>query len=91
MVPPSFRIVRIRVRVRTRPALALTRRQAKRQWLSEHGLLRPTHGTLLNPPPTVGISDRADEGEEERIRSRGSCLASAALRIRPSADDPLTS
>lgn len=65
--------------------------QDKRQWLSEHSLLRLTRGTPLGPPPTVGISDRAGEREEERFRSRGSRLASVALRIRPSGDDLLTS
>ncbi len=34
-----------------------------------------THGTLLNPPPTVGISDWATSWDEDRIRVRGGYLA----------------
>lgn len=77
------------VTARLNPALGNMPWQDKRQWLSEHSLLRLTHGTLLNPPPTVGISDWASSWDEHRIRARGGYLASLALNIWPSADSLL--
>ncbi|OSP44872.1 MULTISPECIES: hypothetical protein [unclassified Streptomyces] len=63
--------------------------QDERQRLGKHSLLRLTHGTLLNPPPTVDAGDRADGWDENRIRSRGSYLASLSLHIWPSGGDLL--
>ncbi|MEZ3179699.1 HNH endonuclease family protein [Streptomyces pimonensis] len=79
------------VTARLNPALGNMAWQDERQWLGKHSLLRLTHGTLLNPPPTVDVGDRADGWDENRIRSLGSYLASLALRIWPSGDDLLAS
>ncbi|KOT38094.1 hypothetical protein ADK41_16975 [Streptomyces caelestis] len=77
------------VTARLNPALGNMPWQDKRQWLGKHSLLRLTHGTLLNPPPTVDAGDWADGWDEDRIRSRGSYLASLSLHIWPSGDDLL--
>lgn len=77
------------VTARLNPTLGNMPWQDKRRWLSQHSLLRLTHGTLLNPPPMVDISDWATSWDEERIRARGGYLASLALSIWPSADDLL--
>ncbi|MCK8432131.1 DUF262 domain-containing protein [Streptomyces sp. D2-8] len=74
------------VTARLNPALGNMPWREKRQWLSEHSLLRLTHGSLLNPPPAVGISDWASNWDEDRIRARGKYLASLALSMWPSAD-----
>lgn len=79
------------VTARLNPALGNMPWQDKRQWLAKHSLLRLTHGTLLNPPSSTDRDDWADRWDEHRIRSRGSHLASLALRIWPSADDLITS
>ncbi|MEV5755282.1 DUF262 domain-containing protein [Streptomyces tendae] len=77
------------VTARLNPALGNMPWQDKRQWLSEHSLLRLTHGTLLNPPPAVGVCDWAGGWDENRIRARGTYLATLALHIWPSADSLL--
>jgi hypothetical protein len=79
------------VTARLNPALGNMAWQDKRQWLGKHSLLRLTHGTLLNPPPTVDAGDWADGWDENHIRSRGSYLASLSLHIWPSGDDLLAS
>ncbi len=79
------------VTARLNPALGNMPWQDKRQWLGKHSLLRLTHGTLLSPPPTIHLSEWADDWDEHRIRSRGSYLASLAVRIWPSGADLLTS
>src|SRR5690606_24566911 len=71
------------VTARLNPALGNMPWQDKRQWLAKHSLLRLTHGTLLNPPSSTDRDDWADRWDEHRIRSRGSHLASLALRIWP--------
>ncbi|MFE7432685.1 DUF262 domain-containing protein [Streptomyces tendae] len=78
------------VTARLNPALGNMPWQDKRQWLSEHSLLRLTHGTLLNPPPAADVcGDWAGSWDENRIRSRGTYLATLALHIWPSADSLL--
>lgn len=77
------------VTARLNPALGNMAWRDKRQWLGEHSLLRLTHGTLLNPPPTVAVDDWGGGWDEDRIRARGVYLASLALRIWPSGDDLL--
>ncbi|WP_166028496.1 DUF262 domain-containing protein [Streptomyces chilikensis] len=74
---------------RLNPVLGNMPWEDKRQWLSKHSLLVLTHGTLLNPPPTVERGDWAADWDEDRIRARGSYLASLALTIWPSANDLL--
>ncbi|MFE2566244.1 DUF262 domain-containing protein [Streptomyces mirabilis] len=77
------------VTARLNPALGNMAWDDKRQWLSEHSLLRLTHGTLLNPPPATEISGWASTWNEHRIHTRGAYLASLALSIWPSADELL--
>ncbi|MFB7991960.1 HNH endonuclease family protein [Streptomyces sp. NPDC056002] len=79
------------VTARLNPALGNMAWDDKRQWLSEHSLLRLTHGTLLNPPPNSDISRWASAWDEHRIHIRGAHLASLALGIWPQADDLLAS
>ncbi|MHA5053345.1 HNH endonuclease family protein [Streptomyces sp. SD15] len=74
------------VTARLNPALGNMAWDDKRQWLGEHSLLRLTHGTLLNPPPTAEISGWASTWDERRIQARGAYLASLAPSIWPSAD-----
>lgn len=57
----------------------------KKKWLGEHSLLRLTNGTLLHAPPTATTPDWASDWDEDRIRERGSYLASVALQVWPSA------
>jgi len=77
------------VTARLNPALGNMAWDGKRQWLSEHSLLRLTHGTLLNPPPTAEINGWASAWNEHRIHARGTHLASLALSIWPLADQLL--
>ncbi|MFF7157897.1 DUF262 domain-containing protein [Streptomyces sp. NPDC008139] len=73
------------VTARLNPALGNMGWHDKKRWLGEHSLLRLTHGTLLNPPPTAAAEGWAVTWDEHRIRERGAYLASLAVKIWPSA------
>ncbi|WP_411136687.1 DUF262 domain-containing protein [Streptomyces sp. C10] len=75
---------------RLNPVLGNAAWEDKRKLLGEHSLLRLTHGTLLNPPPSTGIGDWAAVWDERHIHARGTYLASVALTIWQSADDLLS-
>ncbi|MFI2189089.1 DUF262 domain-containing protein [Streptomyces sioyaensis] len=75
---------------RLNPVLGNAAWEDKRKLLGEYSLLRLTHGTLLNPPPSTGIGDWAAVWDERHIHARGTYLASVALSLWPSADDLLS-
>ncbi|WP_406443074.1 DUF262 domain-containing HNH endonuclease family protein [Streptomyces sp. NBC_00631] len=77
------------VTARLNPTLGNMAWEDKRQWLSQHSLLRLTHGTLLSAPPNADISDWTATWDEHRIRARGCYLGSLSLNIWPQADDLL--
>jgi hypothetical protein len=74
------------ITARLNPVLGNMAWKDKRQWIGEHSLLRLTHGTLLNAPPSASIDEWASEWDEYRIRERGAYLASLALDIWPSGE-----
>ncbi|MER7724697.1 DUF262 domain-containing protein [Streptomyces sp. NPDC096323] len=74
------------VTARLNPTLGNMAWDDKRQWLSQHSLLRLTHGTLLSAPPNTDVSDWAATWDEHRIRARGTYLASLSSAIWPHAD-----
>ncbi|MEU3516734.1 DUF262 domain-containing protein [Streptomyces sp. NPDC006654] len=60
--------------------------EKKRSWLGQHSLLRLTHGTVLNAPPSSSDPQWGADWEPRRIQERGHYLASLALEIWPSPD-----
>ncbi|MEU9008837.1 DUF262 domain-containing protein [Streptomyces sp. NPDC048479] len=71
------------------PALGNMGWDDKRNWLSEHSLLRLTHGTLLTPPPGAAKEHWGQGWDEQLIRQRGHYLAGIARRVWPSAAELL--
>jgi hypothetical protein len=68
---------------RLNPAIGNMGWEEKRHWLGRHSLLRLTHGTVLNAPPSSPDPQWAAAWDPHRIQERGRYLASLALDVWP--------